>query len=221
MNYLVAISNLGDLAATGPIAIGMSFIFGGQRAWYFVLKWTLLLFLGMCLVTVSKIAFIGWGIGNQTLDFTGFSGHAMRAAAIFPVLGFLIFQKYSRSMQTFAVLFCTALSVMIAFSRFMLQAHSISEVISGWCLGAAISLYFIDTLQREHAPSPSSFLFALWLSIWLLPFAFITQLDPTPTQRWLVDISLKLSGHSQAFVRENWSRNNLKKEKQDNGSVLH
>ena len=36
--------------------------------------------------TASKVAFIGWGLGLSALDFTGISGHAMIASAVYPLL---------------------------------------------------------------------------------------------------------------------------------------
>ena len=42
--------------------------------------------LAAILVTATKIAFMGFGWGIARIDFTGLSGHAMLAAAIYPVL---------------------------------------------------------------------------------------------------------------------------------------
>ncbi len=38
------------------------------------------------LTTATKVAFIGWGLGWPAIDFTGISGHAMFAAAVYPLL---------------------------------------------------------------------------------------------------------------------------------------
>src|SRR4051794_29091837 len=50
------------------------------------LRWIALLGVAVLLTTVSKVAFIGWGIGSAALNFTGISGHTMFAAAIYPPL---------------------------------------------------------------------------------------------------------------------------------------
>ena len=41
-------------------------------------------------VLVSKLAFLGWGIGSARLNFTGFSGHTMLSAAVWPVALWLV-----------------------------------------------------------------------------------------------------------------------------------
>ena len=48
--------------------------------------WLLALAVATLITTASKVAFIGWGVGSASLNFTGISGHAMFAGAIFPVL---------------------------------------------------------------------------------------------------------------------------------------
>ena len=40
--------------------------------------------------TVSKVAFLGFGLGIAAIDFTGFSGHSMYAWAILPVLAAIV-----------------------------------------------------------------------------------------------------------------------------------
>jgi exonuclease III len=50
------------------------------------LAWLLATGVAASITTVSKVAFLGFGIGHAPLDFTGFSGHAMFAAALMPVL---------------------------------------------------------------------------------------------------------------------------------------
>lgn len=48
--------------------------------------WMALTAMAVPLTTASKLAFIGWGIGWPQIDFTGISGHAMFAAAVYPLL---------------------------------------------------------------------------------------------------------------------------------------
>ena len=48
--------------------------------------WLLATGVAASITTVSKVAFLGFGVGHAPLDFTGFSGHAMFAAALMPVL---------------------------------------------------------------------------------------------------------------------------------------
>src|SRR5690242_12235967 len=87
------------------------------RAWRLALWWCLLLILGCTMVAASKIAFIGWGIGIQSLDFTGLSGHAMRATAIAPVFLYLISPKAPAPVRLAAVLAGIGFGLLIGVSR--------------------------------------------------------------------------------------------------------
>src|SRR4051812_17523224 len=87
------ITRLGDFTLMSLTAFAIAawlFAGGEKRA---ALWWSVLFGAGTGVVIVTKMAFIGWGIGIRSLDFTGFSGHAMRAAAVMPVLFYLALQK--------------------------------------------------------------------------------------------------------------------------------
>jgi hypothetical protein len=51
-----------------------------------IITWSWILFVGIAIVLISKVAFLGWGLGIAGLDFTGVSGHTMLATAILPVV---------------------------------------------------------------------------------------------------------------------------------------
>ncbi|MFC6518687.1 hypothetical protein ACFQAT_01865 [Undibacterium arcticum] len=80
------ITSVGGITVMAPAAIAITVWLVVERSWRVALWWCLLFAAGMGLVVATKIAFIGWGIGIRSLDFTGFSGHSMRATAVIPVL---------------------------------------------------------------------------------------------------------------------------------------
>jgi hypothetical protein len=146
----------------------------------------------LMLVAVSKIAFVGWGIGIESLDFTGFSGHAMRSAAIMPLLFYLILQQKTAAIRRSAAIFGICFAALISLSRVLLHFHSISEALSGWVLGTAVCLGFI--WRAESLPKPI-------LSRPLIAGSFVLLLAasfarPIPTQRLIDDAALLLSGHA-------------------------
>src|SRR5258706_5490668 len=86
------ITSLADTAAMAPTAMAIAawLVVGRMRrmaAW-----WCLLFGAGADLVVATKMAFIGWGVGVRSLDFTGLSGHSMCATAIIPLLFYLLLQ---------------------------------------------------------------------------------------------------------------------------------
>lgn len=139
----ISITRLGGVNVMMPaaVAIGAWLVYG--RAWRMALWWCLIFSTGLLLVVASKIAFIGWGIGIRSLDFTGFSGHSMCATAVIPVLFYLIFQKAPPLARASGVTLGILFGVMVAVSRLILHAHSMSEAVSGCVLGGIVSLTFI------------------------------------------------------------------------------
>lgn len=194
------ISSLADISTMAPAAaiIAIGFIIG--RSWRAAFWWCLLFSVGMSLVLVTKIAFVGWGVGIRALDFTGFSGHAMRATAVAPVLCYLLLQKAQPPVRHLGVLFGILFGALIAISRLALHAHSVSEAVAGCALGAAVSLGFIWIIGSAHKFIFNPLVVAVFMaSLLIVPFA-----EPTPTQRWIVEISLFISGHDRPYVREGW-----------------
>jgi hypothetical protein len=91
--------------------------------------------LAAVIVTATKIAFMGFGWGIASIDFTGMSGHAMLAAAIYPVL-VAVFIPPTETWRAVAMALAAAVVALVAVSRVAIDAHSASEVLSGCAVGA-------------------------------------------------------------------------------------
>jgi hypothetical protein len=156
-----------------------------------------LLALAIALTIASKIAFIGWGIGVASLNFTGFSGHAMYAAAVFPLLLRCIAAPGARPLQQAAVALGYGMAVLVAVSRCAIGAHSPSEAIAGFALGAAAS-----ALALALGPVPQR-----QLPRWLLALLIGAQLvNPAavpsmPTHDIVTRLALEVSGHERPYTR--------------------
>lgn len=163
-----------------------------------LLAWLLAMMAGVAIVLASKIAFIGWGWGSASLNFTGISGHTMLASSIFPVwMGWLLAGP-TRRFSLHGVMLGLVIGAVVGWSRLILGAHSPSEVIAGWILGMAISL-FAYKVMRGRCPAQG------WarLAGILLLFAFSPSLSGyLPTHRWEVGIALALSGHTHPYSRQ-------------------
>jgi membrane-associated phospholipid phosphatase len=194
------ITDLADVTTMGLVAAVIVVGLVAEGAWRTLFYWGVLLTIGMLLVAISKIAFIGWGIGSRSLDFTGFSGHAMRATAIIPTLFYLLLRRASPAIRFAGVLLGLAFGVVVAVSRLALHAHSMSEAVTGCILGAAISLGFIWIAGDAQKVNFNRSLIA----ISMIAVLAIPPTEPGETQRIIVDISLYLSGHQTPFVRDGW-----------------
>lgn len=135
--------------------------------------WLGLVSFAIALTTASKIAFVGWGIGSATLNFTGFSGHAMFATAVFPLLLRCLAASSSRATQHAAVAAGFAIGAVVAVSRVAVGAHSVSEAIAGFALGGGASALALalGTVPQQHLPR------------WLLGGLIAAQLLNPPRRR--------------------------------------
>lgn len=189
MIFWAAFTKLADSNFTMPLAALLAVWLASARAWKPFFQWSFLFGAGIVLVVATKIAYIGWGAGIEAIDFTGISGHAMRATAIAPVLILLLLQNQTRKAQQIGLLVGLGFGIAIGISRLAIHVHSVSEVVSGCVLGAAVSLSFA-WLIRDRVISFDRKLLVIGV-IALVP---ILSLKPAPTESWLESIAYYLSG---------------------------
>ena len=160
-------------------------------------RWLGALVLATLLTTASKVVFIGWGIGSAQLDFTGISGHAMFAAAVYPLLLGTLAAPLPPRGQKIAVAGGFALALMVGLSRLEVGVHSISEVVAGLLLGGAASAGAMagTSLPRALMGSTVTALVALW--VLLTPL----HIPPLPTHSLVTRLALALSGHAAPHTR--------------------
>lgn len=191
------ITFIGDTVVMLPAAaLILAWLLVG-RAWSAALLWSVLFSAGLLLVLASKIAYIGWGIGIDALDFTGFSGHAMRAAAVLPVLGSLLLMRATRPIWFAGIALGVAAGILVTVSRVVLDQHSMSEAVSGAMLGSAAGLGYIYLARTLATPRRNPWLIALGIVV-LLP---TSHAEPAPTNRWVTAAALYLSGHDLPYER--------------------
>lgn len=200
MTAWLRITSFGDSVVTIPAAVAITLWLLSSRSWRMAAWWIVLFGAGLTLVVATKIAFIGWGVGIAAIDFTGISGHAMRATAVLPIIGYLAFSWSTQRIRLAGFAAGFSIALLISLSRVMVDAHSVSEAVSGALLGTAISLAFMRLTSSLIRPAISGWLMVLSMAGLL----FASSADPAPTQEILTDIALKLSGHERPFTRSDW-----------------
>jgi membrane-associated phospholipid phosphatase len=177
--------------------IGVSLWLGGERPIAF--RWMASFGAAVTLVLASKVAFLGWGIGIPSLDFTGISGHTFCASAVFPMFAWWLAQDRDVVVRRGAVAFGVALALAIGVSRLMLAAHSVSEVIAGAALGFAVAY---TAIPREPVVNRRYQL--RWLALCaLIAMGAASRIGDSEEAHGLVTtIALALSGHSVPFTRD-------------------
>ena len=159
--------------------------------------WLALLAAAALLTTASKVAFIGWGIGSAALDFTGISGHAMFAAAVYPLLLGALAPAAAPRVRWLAVATGALLALLIGISRVLVQAHSVSEVLMGLALGGAVGVVALLQVPLRVRISP-------WLApltgLWLA--STLAYAPPSQTHPMVTRLALVLSGRAAPHTRQ-------------------
>jgi membrane-associated phospholipid phosphatase len=91
-----------------------------------------------------------------------------------------------------------AFGMLIGISRLALHAHSVSEVVAGWLVGALVSLGFICLAGSLQKPELNPARIAVGMIALLLLAGFAR---PFHTQAWLTKASLFFAGHDKPFIR--------------------
>lgn len=163
------------------------------------LRWAGVLLTAAGVTTLTKLAFIGCGIGSRAWDFTGISGHALFAAAVYPVA--FDTARAGASPQGrwrwLAVACGAVLALVIGISRVEVGAHSPSEVAVGLVLGGAVAA---AGLARPAAMGwRLTPLYGVGAALWLMLMPIHSP--ASPTHELVTRLALRLSGHSQPCTR--------------------
>ena len=197
-----AIARLGQVEWVGPavFAIALVYLLRGRD------RLGITLLTGFVLAAVataaSKVAFMGWGIGSATIDFTGISGHAMCSAAIYPVIGASLKWRDDDRARASIALGC-AVALSIGLSRIASRAHSPSEVLAGLLLGAAVA----SVTMRRGGPPPLVLQPLVVGALMLVIATWPSGSEPTPlAHSVLARIALTLSGRTTVYTRDDLHR---------------
>ena len=196
----VGLTDFGDSAAMLPAAALIAAWLAAGQAWRRAALWCGGFALLSLAVALSKLAILGWGIGSETLDFTGISGHTALAVSIFSVGAAVSLSDRHRALRWGGVVLGALIGVAIGLSRLALHVHSVSEVVAGAALGAALSaIYFYGTAHANAAK-----LYPAMLGGMLLLILATIHGERAPTQDFLTRMALNLSGRSVPHSRAEW-----------------
>lgn len=195
--FWTSLTNFGDAAAMLPAAAAIALWLVLGRAWRACFAWVVVVGLISALVAVSKIAFIGWGLGIEALDFTGISGHSTLATMMLGVGAYLSVQPMPRAVRFAALAAGFAGGIAVGISRIALEFHSPSEVVAGCLLGIGAGCLFIGFARPAFRP-PSM---PLGLGASLCLILVVIHGQHAPTQGWITQVALFLSGHDEPYER--------------------
>ena len=197
-------TRLGEAQILLPAVALIAFALYRQQATRTVaVRWVLLLGVATAITTASKLAFIGWGLGWPALDFTGFSGHSMYAAAFYPLLFAAMQPREGRAGQGAVIAMGSLLAALVGYSRIAVSAHSWSEVISGLTLGAMVSVGALAgrwPVRAQLSPLAPVLLLA-WMALTPL------KMPPNQTHTWVTRMALALADRAEPYTRQHLQNN--------------
>ncbi|MBU6517975.1 phosphatase PAP2 family protein [Pantoea sp. B270] len=163
-----------------------------------VLYWLLAFGLAGLLVSISKIMFLGFGIGSARYNFTGFSGHSAMSATLWPVMMWLISGRWPTFWRALTIGIGYLIPLMVGLSRLVIHAHSVSEVLAGLMLGFTLSSAFLLSQRRTALKGFSVVQVAV---AFLIPLLLMGHGRVATTQQFLERFSADLAGLEKPFTR--------------------
>lgn len=201
------ITYFGDSMLLIPTAILIALILpwksNDRRTLWF---WILAFGLTGLVVSVSKILFMGFGIGSARFNFTGFSGHSAMSATLWPVLLWLLSGRLPAFWRGAAVTIGYMVPLLVGASRLVLLAHSKSEVASGLLLGFTLSTLFLIT--QRHTQLKGFSLTQIGAAL-VVPLVIMSHGRIATTQNFLEHLSADIAG-----LEKPWTRADLLKQRQ-------
>ncbi|ERH62544.1 MULTISPECIES: phosphatase PAP2 family protein [Pantoea] len=165
-----------------------------RTVWY----WLLAFGLAGLLVSISKIMFLGFGIGSARYNFTGFSGHSAMSATLWPVMMWLISGRWPTFWRALTIGIGYLIPLMVGLSRLVIHAHSVSEVLAGLMLGFTLSSAFLLSQRRTALKGFSVVQVAV---AFLIPLLLMGHGRVATTQQFLERFSADLAGLEKPFTR--------------------
>ena len=178
----------GGVVPTGIFAAFAVVAFLERREWRMAASWPLCLLLAIAIGTATKVMYYAWDIEFGFGRFHGFSGHTLRAAAVYPVFAYALFAGSSRP-RTFAGLALGLLiACMVVIGAVHNEVHTFAEALAGAITGAIAA---IAICSRGPLPplrgSTQILIVACACLLW-----FATPLFDYDLEQRVVDFSVKL-----------------------------
>ncbi len=161
------------------------------------LRWLAATAATAAVTTVTKVAFLGYELGYAPLNYTGISGHAMFAAAVWPVLLLVVWPPASARRRAWTVAAGYALAAVLAYSRVRVGAHSPFESLIGFGLGSLASGWVLQRGVEGQRRAPAWLAAALVLWFIALP----PSAPEAPTHDWVIRLSLAVSERPKPYRR--------------------
>jgi hypothetical protein len=160
--------------------------------------WLAAVVLDAVVVAISKLLFLGWDIYPPGLNFTGLSGDAAMAFLCWPVAGAMTTSRAAPHWHRLTIGVGLILGVIVAASRVLLRAHTLTEVLFGSVWGAFLAAAFLWAVRHRPLTVPSG---NVWIPLVALALVLMVCGHTLSYNRALAWIAIRMSGHTSVYRR--------------------
>jgi hypothetical protein len=185
--YLIYLGDLRFTVALAGAAIAWLIV---ARAYRLAAYWFIAAGGALMIVATSKIIYLGWGVHFAPIDFKAASGHAAGAAAVLPIVLYLVASCYGRTEEHVALFGGWLISIAVACALVMNDEHSASEALAGWSVGALASACTWLKMREANIPVSIEGVGAALATTILLSAC----MQVVPLGWWMIKTTLLLSG---------------------------
>ncbi|MEN0108303.1 MAG: phosphatase PAP2 family protein [Pseudomonas sp.] len=163
-------------------------------------QWLTVVALAYGAVMISKVAFKGWGHGLETLNIAVFSGHAMNACLVLPVLFSLLVRQWKPALRWPVALATLVWGWYFAVTIVAPTVHPVSEAVAGALIGTLGSLAFLGLAERvQIRPLP-----ARAMAMGLTVIAVCASFPKYTAEGVLNHFAIVLSGAEEPYLKPHW-----------------
>lgn len=178
----------GGVVPTGIFAFFAGVAFVERRIWRVAASWPLYLLIAVAIGAATKVAYYGWGIQFGLGRFHGFSGHTLRAAAVYPAFAYALFAGSSRSRVLGGIVLGSLIACMVLFGAVHNEIHTFAEALAGAITGASAAVAICSRGQLSPLRGSTQILIVacaclLWVAV--PPFNYDLEQVVVDFSKWL------------------------------------
>jgi hypothetical protein len=160
-------------------------------------RWVGALAAGMAVVGATKILYAGWGLSLPAEDFRVLSGHTMLSTSVW-IVAFALQLKWWNRSPRLGVLAGMAVGFLTGIARVMDHSHSLSEVLSGWALGALVATFFLRRALAAEVEVERSW--RMWPAVSVLLVSTLAYGHKAPLQDLIDEHAPGIRRHAPAIT---------------------
>ena len=200
MEFALSIAPYAGITVMIPALLAVAVWLNFSASRRLALLWLAVVVAAYGAVTFSKLLFKGWGHGLEALNIAVFSGHAMNACLVTPVLLSLLARQWSPLLRWPAAALALIGGWYFSFTVVAPYVHPLSEAIAGALIGSLGSLTFLALAERsEIRPLP-----ARAVAMGLTVIAVCASLPKYTAEGLLNHFAITLSGAEEPYLKPHW-----------------